>query len=373
MTLDPAPRLSSLDALRGWAILGVIAIHAGIIVSPNSDWLRQIIEQGGRGVELFYLVSAFSLMHSLTTARDAGRPLSLSNYAVRRILRIGPMWWLTIVLYCWLNRYTLDWHVVLLSATFTHGFHHRTLEFVPGGWSIAVEAMFYCVLPLIFVYVTNVHRAVALVIGGTAASYLVTSWIIEFLMSNGVAREHAAGFAEHLSFAGQFPVFCIGILIFFVWLEAGRPQASWGVGLILLGLITTLMASRLDSVFIFHNITNYGVGLGLIVLGVVICPIVLLDNPVIRHIGKVSYSIYLLHFLVILVIGKLLDRLGASRDAGDAAYLMGAAVLLALATGVATLTYKFVEEPFMRLSRRSSWVSDRTAARDEADARPRST
>ena len=63
--------LDYIDALRGYAILGVVAVHASIAV-PDLEWpLRFLAEQGARGVQLFFVVSALTLMLSWH-ARDDG-------------------------------------------------------------------------------------------------------------------------------------------------------------------------------------------------------------------------------------------------------------------------------------------------------------
>ena len=355
---NEAPRLSSLDALRGWAILSVMMVHAGLIVAPESAWLRLPTSQGGRGVELFYIVSAFSLMNSYVVSQTAGRPFLLGEYALRRVFRIGPMWWLAILLYCWVYSRLLNWDVAILSVIFSHGFHHRTLYAVPGGWSIAVEAVFYCLLPIIFVLVTNIGRAVALLCVSVVISYFASDWIYALLIAEGVPRDNAIAFAYQLSFPIQFPVFCLGVLIFHAWNEAGRPRGAWGIAFIALGFVTVLLASRLDRVWIFDSVFTYSVGFALAVFGLVVSPNALLDNPVTRHIGKVSYSIYLLHFALLVVLQNFADWFALPRTPSNIGYLIGYLMLVLLATAAATVTYYVVELPFMRWSHRPRRLPD---------------
>jgi peptidoglycan/LPS O-acetylase OafA/YrhL len=87
----PHHRLRVLDALRGWAIVGVIFVHNSIFWRPDSHALLSLIEQGQRGVQLFYIISAFTLYLSyFRRSQDEISPVA--NFYIRRIFRIAPLW-----------------------------------------------------------------------------------------------------------------------------------------------------------------------------------------------------------------------------------------------------------------------------------------
>jgi peptidoglycan/LPS O-acetylase OafA/YrhL len=117
--------LDYIDALRGYAILGVIGIHASQSV-PDLEWpLRALADQGARGVQLFFVVSALTLMLSWKERDDGVLP-----FYIRRVFRIGPMFWLAILFFALLDisgsalRYwpalSVSWGNVAASATLTH-------------------------------------------------------------------------------------------------------------------------------------------------------------------------------------------------------------------------------------------------------------
>src|SRR5215468_288588 len=88
------PRADYIDGMRGYAILMVIAVHASLRV-PRLEWpLADVMAQGARGVQLFFTVSALTLMMSWHRRQDGSAPFYL-----RRLFRIAPMFWLAIVVF----------------------------------------------------------------------------------------------------------------------------------------------------------------------------------------------------------------------------------------------------------------------------------
>jgi peptidoglycan/LPS O-acetylase OafA/YrhL len=86
--------LDYIDALRGYAILAVIALHSATLI-PSLEWpFHLLAAQGARGVQLFFVVSALTLTLSWhSRAEGAGA------FYVRRVFRIVPMFWVAIAFY----------------------------------------------------------------------------------------------------------------------------------------------------------------------------------------------------------------------------------------------------------------------------------
>ena len=108
------------------------------------------------------MVSAFTIFMTLERAWSR-EPAVVRSFYIRRILRIVPMFWVGIVLYAFApgrEHYYQDWNMgfsyYFLTAVLQHGWHPNYINsVVPGGWTIAVEATFYIIAPLLFVWIKN--------------------------------------------------------------------------------------------------------------------------------------------------------------------------------------------------------------------------
>ncbi|TFF34510.1 acyltransferase family protein [Mucilaginibacter psychrotolerans] len=161
-------RLPYITILRAIAILSVLVIHVKL-QSINTEYIHPYINSlmnaGARGVQLFYMLSAFTLFLSFSK-----KGTNLPNYFARRFFRIAPLYYLAIAYYLWQDgfgpRYWLgdaqyiSTANILSNFTFVNGFNpYWITSIVPGGWSVTIEVMFYCIFPLLFRYVTDIHKA----------------------------------------------------------------------------------------------------------------------------------------------------------------------------------------------------------------------
>ena len=138
----PRWHMEHLDALRGFAILAVVWVHTGLASNLYPFW-SQIAFSGQRGVQLFFVVSAFTLaLSSDNRRRKEQRPTT--NFFIRRFFRLAPLYYLDILLTL-LSRSPISgsWRDVLLGFAFLQGLgYHAIIHVAPGTWSIADEALF---------------------------------------------------------------------------------------------------------------------------------------------------------------------------------------------------------------------------------------
>jgi peptidoglycan/LPS O-acetylase OafA/YrhL len=152
-----------VDGLRGIAILSVLANHwYHYTLGAGHEWrflnLHGWLDAGSLGVALFFLVSAFTLC--LSGKKRSFEKYPVLNFYIRRAFRILPLWWLCLAVLCFIKKMPLSEHVCCVFLYFpllTDKFHPLLV-----GWSLSVEESFYIFFPVLFLWVTNMRRAVAL-------------------------------------------------------------------------------------------------------------------------------------------------------------------------------------------------------------------
>ena len=336
--------LGYLDALRGYAILGVIAIHV-VQRSPGlPQALGRFLFSGQQGVQLFFMVSAVTLLRSWTERNDGAGPFYL-----RRLFRIGPMWYLAILVWTILRLVApnasefahriLPLSHLLVSLTYLHIWFPETInDVVPGGWSIGNEATFYLLFPLLAMLLINVRRAGAFVLLAIGISYAFGSWMHPTL--TGSPNEDA-GFL-YFWFPNQIPAFAFGILTFQL-IRSWQPS-RW--------LAEFSVFASLAAIVLVPTLTRWD---GPIVYGLIFMPLIFglahgggsyLVSGVVRWIGQRSYSAYFWHLGLLGLVFLL--------PAPDPylGFALRYGVLFVATFALSHLSYRVVEQPGIRLGKR---------------------
>ena len=103
----------------------------------------------------------------------------------------------------------------------------------------------------------------------------------------------------------------------------------------------------------------YGIAFGILTLALVFNPVKLLVNPFTVWVGKLSYSVYLVHYGVAIL---LLNLVGDKIPAGDLNYILVFLLLTGISLPISWLTYTFVEKPGIRLGKHIIEKMDRRLA-----------
>jgi peptidoglycan/LPS O-acetylase OafA/YrhL len=349
-------KLAYIDALRGLAIIGVIMAHMNEGIPNLYLIVENISKEGARGVQLFYVASAFTIFLSYRS-RSVQENNPVGNFFIRRFFRIAPMYWLGIAYYLWQSglgpRYWLGDQPsvtplnILSNLTFLHGLNPYWINsVVPGGWSIAVEMMFYMLCPLLFMRVRNINQAFILL-----NLTLALNLILTLLLKDRSPIGPEWLWHKYLLFylPSQLPVFALGILMYFMISgESGLKDVN-GINFLVLSGMWLLQLCSPKFVF-FQPQFMFGIGFLFLGLGLSRAPIPLIVNPIVTYIGKISFSLYLVHFAVIHWMQQfnIFDISGIP----ILVFLYRFAMVLILSCIVSTVTYRLIEEPFQQIGKR---------------------
>ena len=364
---DTAHRVHGIDALRGLAAAGVLIVHA-VAIRPLgvtfNDWHVGYLVLG---VPLFFMISAFSM--AFAYPGGIMHPGRSRSYAIRRLLRIAPLFYLMLALWIIYLKYLGSPFpkitTLLMNISFFFGLSPKTqVSLVPAGWSIGNEMVFYALFPLIWLR-PGIRAASTFLFVSLAGA-----WVL-----NQPGSAPVSDYFYWCHFATNLPYFAVGLVVWWVHdqcpKEKQRPLAQ---ALLASSLVLTICLylygpdingrQTLSEPVPLQLILGWALAFGLLVLSQALAPFWLLANPFTRFLGKISYSLYLSHPLLIYATG--ISVWAASLAPGPALVVpMVALVTLSAAIPLAWILYLFVEAPFIRLGRRltSGPVTDATPPR----------
>ena len=358
MTALPAPpsseRLRYIDALRGIAALLVVWLHAAATFSMTSPEtaatggvfaaIPGFIDVGHIGVVVFFLISGFVIPFSILPDRAA----PVGSFVIKRILRIYPAYWLSVplaalvVFWIWGTQFTA--REVLVNLTLLQDlFGVRSAEGV--YWTLLVELVFYalCVVLLVAGSLFNPRR-VAILAAAFGLAFVVIA--AKFWLKRQFMISSAPYWFLNLS------VMLCGSLFRSRWNRTKRDGLADALlaAMVVCYVVLLPLAAWLANGPKNNEPATYAIGFLIFLAGT---RIVRIETKLTDWLGRISYSIYLFHVIVFLAIEWwLLHRVPAgsawrTQHIGIYAMIGVAATLI-----VASLVYRFIEKPGIRLGHR---------------------
>jgi peptidoglycan/LPS O-acetylase OafA/YrhL len=383
-------RLLGADFLRAAACVMVLLHHLAFRMDLNNvpDMVRPIMRflvMGSFGVSIFFVLSGFLLARPFWQALDRGGPMpSLRIYALRRVARILPGFWLALVVSLvfsiTVSGSPLDTeHIIRFVAGFllVSDWHWVTLFPVDNNgplWSIGFEVTSYLLLPvcLAILFACRLRAwGARLAWLGIMAAVLALHWlVVQWAPIDEVERgwDHglvggAKAWMPRFNPIGFFAIFALGALAAGVQvrLEALRHWLFDLLGLSAIGGAAWLMAAHVGGLtegFGWLGIP-YGypwmplaVGVALVALPSSALVGRLLDNRLARFVAEISFGIYIWHFLIIGLMARLLPpSFQTGGEGGWGIWIWSSAVAIALSVVVATLSFHLLEQPMVRWAR----------------------
>ena len=383
-------RLLGADFLRAAACLLVLLHHLAFRMPGDkvpAFWqgLHSFVVMGSFGVTVFFVLSGFLLARPFWLALDGGEPMpDLRVYALRRAARILPGFWLALIvsLICSLlfSGSVLDGQQII---RFVAGFlllsdwHWVTLFPVDNNgplWSIGFEVTSYVLLPFclaaLFVFGARGWPARLMWIGVIGAVLMVHWLVVQWAPIDEVERGWdyglvggAKAWMPRFNPIGFFGIFAIGALAAGVQVKLAGIR-HWVFDLLGLasvsaaGLILWLHIGGQNEGFGWLGIpyafpwTPMAVGLALVTLPSSVVVGRLLDNRASRFVAQTSFGIYIWHFLVIGLLGRLVPpSFDTSGPDAWPIWLQSSAAVIVISLVLATLSFYLLERPVVQWAR----------------------
>jgi peptidoglycan/LPS O-acetylase OafA/YrhL len=355
-------RLLFLDALRGLAALYVVLYHTALI--PPDDlvlprWAETIVRNGGMGVTLFFVVSSFSLFYTMPLRLREPRPWA--SFFIHRFFRIAPLFYVVMIAY--IIRDKLMYGVshgmsdILTSATFVFNLVPQgELGWVWASWTIGIEMVFYALFPLFYLFARNRPQAVTMTLG-LLVLWTAIQGLVAYVPSEPKTRE----LFLQWSFLKFLPVFGCGAIAYHLLMSEGRiRERSRDIGILLIVGALTLWVALVNGWLpaLFGN-QYYWQGLVFLCLlvGAAWAPVRVIVNRFSTYLGRISYSLYLNHPTLVLLLSPVYAWIYQRNLGLTISFLACVFITLAAAITVSEITYRFVEEPGIKLGKKvNRWL-----------------
>lgn len=356
-----------IECLRGIAILAVFAAHLRTLTIAGA-YLPAFVSGGGAGVQLFFVISGFVVARSLLKQIDAPSPPSrlrlLGAFYLRRIFRIWPMALVGIAValraayaYQLFGRFgpTHFTHDIWLIATLrlNYALVHDLVHPLIIYWSLVAEEHFYLFLPLILLFVPSPSLRKILFVGMLGVTALWARPLVAFSAEDIGMRARSLLYTTHL----QLDFFSAGVLTAMMAGRGPLPGIRSRPLLAALSLIAiaVIFGAGRDDMAVF----TYGPPLLLVASTLVVLlaaretellPFPGLARTALAWIGARSYSIYLLHFPVLLTV----QSVGWFRHRDPSRAFTLVLLAAAITFAVVELCHRLLEKSLIRVGARLS-------------------
>ena len=344
----------SLDGLRTVSFLLVFLGHSGL----------QHVVPGGFGVTTFFFLSGFLITSLMRVEEEKTGTVSLKHFYLRRVFRILPPFYLVLTVATTLallgvvpTNGPLEWKPLLALASHVGNFWFvaHGSDGVPAGtpvyWSLAVEEHFYLLFPLLYLLTRRLGlrgRRQALLFLSICACILV--WRCVLVLGAGVPEDRTYLASDtrfdSILFGCALAVGLNPLVDHLVGSEGLWKRVLFPAGITLLlftfvyragwfreSIRYTLQGIALSPVFVSAmRFPGWG-------------PFRLLNQRHVVFFGGLTYSLYLIHHVVLYTVGHHFPSWHP---------VLISLVALAISFAASLAVYRFVESPFARLRKRLS-------------------
>lgn len=350
-------RIATLDGLRALALLSVLIHHyTPVLVPQHRFWsgaVLRALDLGGLGVDLFFALSGFLITGILYDSK--GAPDFFRRFYWRRSLRIFPAYYLYLtpfLLYpivfqqtsfLWFAAYLRNWRGLDLYSD----------RFLGHLWSLAVEEQFY-IFWAVAVYLVARRRLPWLILALCALAPACRAWMYSAGLTHYELVRWTPSRMDGLLLGGM-----VAIAVR-VWdMRMIRTVAAWAAGFSLAAFTAVnIWPGPGESVVSITGSSWCAIFFASVVaLSLDLKPASLvhraLTNGFLERIARYSYAMYLIHLFPHVAALSLRHRILARFPALDLPIrIIYVPLLCALVYFVARLSWKYIEEPCLRLKDR---------------------
>lgn len=347
-------RFGMIDGLRGLAAIAVV-IHHIIWFSPwdslgseaATEWFYRIGYWGKCGVPIFFVISGFVIAHSLRKA--VVTPAFVGKFFLRRSMRLDPPYWCAIATVILINVACLSWwsmesptHLPSVGQLVAHLFYLQNIlgyeNLSVGFWTLCIEIQFYMLFVIMLGAAQYLSQRYPRALQSETLGFNIASSraLIAVFAPVMFASLFTFTYFEQLDnwFLRYYCLFCLGACLSACRNEMLPKAIAW--------VALALFAIRLGIDYQRGVFAGLVVGLFIMLADYRNALNSWLMSRTWQYLGKVSYSLYLIHYPVAHVIMHFGKRY--TGDNVTMIYVWMTASLIA-SVAAAEVLFRFVEAP----------------------------
>ena len=337
--------INSIQFLRGFAALAVVVHHTGGYVKRYFEptlLFGDYFSLGFAGVDLFFVISGF-IIH-FTSENYLNNPSKLKEYLKKRFVRVYPIYWvITTVLFVssWLITIILHKNIFSIGYPNTFSAYIQTytlfpLHFAinPVTWTLSYELFFY--LGFSFLIISKRLWVIPALILAVSLFHLTVD------MPDGNLSYF------NFFFSGYNFEFLFGFLIFQFYKSVKLPNLLSIFLLVLSFGIIIYFGYSVSDIDSFKRVLVFGLPSSLILIAL----LNLEQNEVISFpkfcltLGDASYTLYLIHFPMMLLMNKLPQIMGYTITANQEVLYSYFIIICIIITSI--FVHKWIEKPLAK-------------------------
>lgn len=349
-------RIKGLDTLRALAALVVVFDHIEIIKQTYHiynliDFPTYIYPDSHLSVMLFFVISGFLITYLLLVEREKNGFISIKNFYRRRVLRIWPLYFLVLLLSYVIFQPDYSWLQITLPVLILPNIAFAIKEVwdvSPQIWSIGAEEQFYIFWPVLFIFLIKrkkfTKNLVLIILFFTLLPFILKTINVVLFQS-----ENFNSIISRFFYGTKFNSILTGALVGYLYFKKIRFFKSLNFPffkyfLVILPFVLWFFKLR------FAHLTDefYSVLFSFSIYHIVSDKRIKIDFAVSNFLGRISYGIYLYHWIIIVLLIKAIPKL--ENQALYNLLLYGSAFSLTIA--ISWLSYVTFERFFLKMKRK---------------------
>lgn len=408
----PEQRFTAVDGVRACSILYVFFYHCLLAVFlgyeteimnfvQQTPWYFQWALMGDRGVDSFFVISGFLIGQMLFKEHKKKGAIDLKRFYIRRILRLAPTYYLIIALFTVsagpsviqkimnktsvdVYQATLDFYQHMLAfAFYVNNFLSMQNSHILWAWSLAIEEQFYLCFGLLLVFgFYRIKNRLMFLLLLYLASFVIRAGLFlfhpELLVTGDVLQAGPAEICEsyweifydnlYTRFGSIMPGIILAYLYVYHWPAVERFMTVVRSNMMVIVALFLVIFTSVFPVytwldmpvslrFIFHvcHRNIYALSVGLLIL-VMMFPYGLggmlhkvMSLKLFYPVSQLSYSMYLVHIPIVLLIGFGLRAMGFIPELNFPNLFIVALAGFIPVLSISAILFVLVERPFMKM------------------------